>query len=72
MRLVEAVQSEYGCVSICVPETAQKPNSSTVRSFTIISYPNSLPKGDAFSFHLQLNGGAFAHINHLTEEYNQT
>ena len=60
-------------VSICVPETAQKPNSSTVRfSFTIISYSNSLPKGDAFSFHLQLNGGAFTHINHLTEEYNQT
>ena len=32
----------------------------------------SLPKGDTFSFHLQLNGGTFTHINHLTEEYNQT
>ena len=53
--------------SICVPKT----NSSTVRfSFTNISHSNSLPKGDAFSFHLQLNGGTFTHINHLTEEYN--
>ena len=60
-------------VSICVPETAQQPDSSTARfSFTIISHPNSLPKGDAFSFHLQLNGGTFTHIDHLTEEYNQT
>ena len=53
--------------SICVPET----NSSTARfSFTNISYSNSLPKGDALSFHLQLNGGTFTHINHLTEEHN--
>ena len=67
MKLVEAVQGEYGCGYLCAR------NSSTARfSFTIISYPNSLPKGDAFSFHLQLNGGAYTHINHLTEEYNQT
>ena len=53
--------------SICVPET----NSLTARhSFTNISYTNSLPKGDAFSFHLQLNGGTFTNINHLTEEDN--
>ena len=53
--------------SISVPET----NSSTARfPFINISYSNSSPKGDAFSFHLQLNGGTFTHINHLTEEYN--
>lgn len=71
MKLVEAVQSEYGCVYLCARNSskAQQLNSPIFHNYFV---SNSLPKGDAFSFHLQLNGGAFAHINHLTEEYKQT